>query len=1417
MHNAIVTGLVLSLGLAWSGSAAGVESWSDPQWTPPAGLELWLDASREAAARQSEGQPPLADGDRLPVWHDASGWRRHATQAEPARQPTWHAVPLLGNATAGQTAWTVRFDGEDDHLRILEVQRRWTACTVLVVAAPLSNFGGFRGLLAFHQHERRDYETGLTIDMNWPATTDWRELNLEGRGFGGARNLMNTSVPFGTLHLLEAVIDPQAEEVRLFFDGELTGKRPFTPQELAADAFTIGARYYENGPGPQRVQGFLHGDLAEVLVFSRVLSADEIRQVRDHLMRKHAALKEALPRQLQEARQRDHLEPLETVSNPPPIQMLVPGFTVHELPVQLTNVNNLRYRPDGKLYALGYNGDVWLLSDTDGDELEDHVHRFFENQGRLRGPIGMAVIPRRHPLLVAGGDQAQGVVVAAKGKVSALLDLDGDELAETERILATGWKEIPQNVDAVGVAIHPDDGAIYFGLGTAAYNNPYLLNERGQAAYKLSDERGTIQRIEPDGSRRATVCTGVRFTIGMQFHADKELFVTDQEGATWLPNGNPFDELLHIRPGRHYGFPPRHPHHLPQVFDQPSLFDYGPQHQSTCGLAFNEPAARTQPVFGPEDWRGQVFVCGESRGKLYRTQLVRDGHGEYVAHNVLLACLSLLTVDVCLSPRGDLLVACHSGGPDWGTGPTGLGKLFRIRYAHRELPQPRQVWVAGPQEIHVVFDRPVDPLFLRDVLRQTRLTCGEYVAAGDRFETLRPGYAVTQMQLSRPRYKVPVYSASLTTDRHTLMFATAPHQSAVQYALTLPGLGRETVPAVPGELPQQPQVDLAYSLSGVEAVWTPQDATQPVRLVWLPHLDLTVSRALTAGLASHAEFWECLQQPGQLQLATQLDGRGLFRPALQPGTQLDYDPQDDRWLTARAFWLTSSQPFSVSIEGGAMSPATWFEGQYQAAVPWEATREKLVPVQLTLATGQPGLKLALAWRAQQGDGTVLTGSVGLPRLLLPWATTELNTPAAEERMIPELAGGSWGRGRRVFFSAEAGCSKCHVMHGQGGRIGVDLSNLVHRDYASVLRDITQPSFAINPDYLTYVVVLRDGRVLTGTVRTTGERLVIGDKEGRETTIAREEVEQMQPSPVSIMPEGLPQKLGPERLKDLLTFLLIPPPRMPRDNPLPPPPPRSYHEVARVLADAEPVSASSLRPLRILLVAGPKDHGPGEHDYPAWQRVWAELLTGAESVTVDTAMEWPSVDQWTSADTVVFYQRGSWNAERARAVDAHLARGKGLVYLHWAVEGGSEAPAFAQRIGLASHAARLRFRHGPLNLDFSPGRDHPVGRHFEKVHFHDESYWQMQGDPNRLRVLATGVEDGEPRPLFWCFEPGRGRVFVSILGHYSWTFDDPLFRIVFLRGLAWSAGEAVDRFNELATLGLPLVSEAPAAVTPQALE
>ncbi len=200
---------------------------------------------------------------------------------------------------------------------------------------------------------------------------------------------------------------------------------------------------------------------------------------------------------------------------------------------------------------------------------------------------------------------------------------------------------------------------------------------------------------------------------------------------------------------------------------------------------------------------------------------------------------------------------------------------------------------------------------------------------------------------------------------------------------------------------------------------------------------------------------------------------------------------------------------------------------------------------------------------------------------------------------------------------------------------------------------------------------------------------------------------------------------------------------------------------------------------------------------------SDLMSASQSVTITTAMEWPTSEQIQAADTIVFFQRGQWNAERTSAIDSHLGAGRGLVYIHWAIEGGRDAPHFAQRIGLSGYAKETRYRHGPLDVSFRTNSTHSIARNFQALELVDESYWKLHGDPSKIQTIATVVEEGEVHPLFWTMEPDRGRVFVSIPGHYSWTFDDPLFRILLLRGIAWSARESVDRFNDLVLLGVSL--------------
>jgi putative heme-binding domain-containing protein len=712
------------------------------------------------------------------------------------------------------------------------------------------------------------------------------------------------------------------------------------------------------------------------------------------------------------------------------------------------------------------------------------------------------------------------------------------------------------------------------------------------------------------------------------------------------------------------------------------------------------------------------------------------------------------------------------------------------------------VWAAGPQEIRIAFDQPLDPEALKGLAGKIAIEGGEFAAAADRLETVRPGYATVEYQQNVPRFGVDVQAVQLTADRRTLILSTAAQFATVNYAIALRGI--QLSPAAgkaSHQIQQLPDIDLQYDLAGVEATYESPDGEKT--MAWLPHLDLDVARELTAASADHDQFWSRAAVPGALVLRTSLNLGNMLRPAVRPGATIDYEwPQEEVTLT-----LKSNESFSVTLGDQATAAVRDANGAWTAERTVAGSTDHNYPLEVRLKhqSSEAAPKLTINYRTQE-DARPRT--LAIRRLLLPWARPSTDQPAiVDNASLPELAGGNWLRGRKEFFGSEAGCSKCHKVGGEGGSIGPDLSNLPKRDYASVLRDVTKPSFAINPDFVSHLVVTADGRVLAGTVRTEGEHLVVSDQEGKQTLVPREEVEEVQASEQSIMPEGIPKALGPARFRDLLTFLLVEPPSMPVYGELPPPEPRSAKEVDAILAGSKP--AELKRQLNVTLVSGPKDHGLGEHDYPAWQKAWQRLLGMDEKVTVSTANPWPSEEQLRSADVLVFYQQGTWTPERARDIDRFLKRGGGLVYIHFAVDGGTDPAGFAERIGLAWRGGSSKFRHGPLELQFTSSK-HPVARNFDRVHLYDESYWNLLGDAKRINLLATGVEEGKPQPLFWTVEPAAGgRVFVSIPGHFAWTFDDPLFRVLLLRGIAWTANESVDRFNELVLPGARVSAPAPA--------
>jgi len=138
-------------------------------------------------------------------------------------------------------------------------------------------------------------------------------------------------------------------------------------------------------------------------------------------------------------------------------------------------------------------------------------------------------------------------------------------------------------------------------------------------------------------------------------------------------------------------------------------------------------------------------------------------------------------------------------------------------------------------------------------------------------------------------------------------------------------------------------------------------------------------------------------------------------------------------------------------------------------------------------------------------------------------------------------------GRVVYMKT---CGSCHQLHGEGGRIGPDLtgSNRVDLDY--LLSNLLDPSAVVGRDYQTTIVVTDDGRSIAGIVVQETPTSVTLQTPTERVTVPLGEIEQRVLSPQSLMPENQLAQLEPETARDLVAYLRHPT-QVPLPNPEPP--------------------------------------------------------------------------------------------------------------------------------------------------------------------------------------------------------------------------------------------------------------------------
>lgn len=85
--------------------------------------------------------------------------------------------------------------------------------------------------------------------------------------------------------------------------------------------------------------------------------------------------------------------------------------------------------------------------------------------------------------------------------------------------------------------------------------------------------------------------------------------------------------------------------------------------------------------------------------------------------------------------------------------------------------------------------------------------------------------------------------------------------------------------------------------------------------------------------------------------------------------------------------------------------------------------------------------------------------------------------------------------------------------------------------------ILDPNKAVEPKYLNYVLELVDGRVLSGIIdNDTENSLTLLKAKAEKTSVLRSEIETLQSSGKSLMPEGFDRTITPQELADLLFYL-----------------------------------------------------------------------------------------------------------------------------------------------------------------------------------------------------------------------------------------------------------------------------------------
>ncbi len=319
----------------------------------------------------------------------------------------------------------------------------------------------------------------------------------------------------------------------------------------------------------------------------------------------------------------------------------------------------------------------------------------------------------------------------------------------------------------------------------------------------------------------------------------------------------------------------------------------------------------------------------------------------------------------------------------------------------------------------------------------------------------------------------------------------------------------------------------------------------------------TLLVALGEGLRSRGKWLTAFTTTSETQPAftalcdaaiAQLTQTGQYRPAV---SFLSFAPPE-KAIPALAGIIKPQSPVKLQQAAiVALGDLPGSEGALAVLAQWKALgpepRRDAVSILLRDRTRTEGLLAAIesqAVKASELSTEQWQSLLGHPDLpvreraakLRGQVSTDREAVIATYRETVE-AGGDFERGRAVYKKS---CSICHKLGEDGHEVGPDLVSVANKSPADLLVAILDPSREAQPKYVSYTLVTTQGQVFTGILSSELAAYVkLRRSEAKEDTIARELIETLTSSGVSMMPVGVEKELTPQNIADVIAFIREP--------------------------------------------------------------------------------------------------------------------------------------------------------------------------------------------------------------------------------------------------------------------------------------